>query len=251
MNDSNAEEVRSVDPRANTEKVILTGSEELDSRLGGGIPVPSLLLVEGEHGTGKSVLVQQIAFGALKSGYVVYYVTTESTVRDLLLQAKRLSLDLTDQFLVGKIKIYPIHMEGITWAEETSKLLLGVLSRFMSLTKDEWDVFVVDSFSVLAVYANLGSVLDFLTQAKTLVSEGKVIILTSHPEALREEFMIRARSICDGYFRLKITEVGGRFIKLMEVVKLRGALGPVDNSIAFDVDPAFGIKVLPLSIAKA
>jgi len=232
-------------------KLIPTGNEELDSRIGGGVPIPSLILIEGDHGTGKSVLVQQVTYGALKAGLTVNYITTESTVRELLQQAKRLSFDMTDWFLMGKLRIYPIHMEGVRWAEEVSKLLLSVVGRFMSLTKDEWDVFVVDSFSVLAVYANVGAVLDFLTQARTLVSEGKVVLLTIHPEALKEEIMVRARSICDGYVRLKMAEVGSRLIKVMEVIKLRGALGPVDNTIAFDVDPAFGIKVLPLSVARA
>jgi flagellar protein FlaH len=63
--------------------------------------------------------------------------------------------------------------------------------------------------------------------------------------------MIRARSVCDGYIRLRAFEIGGMLIMAMEVVKLRGALGPVDSVIAFDIDPAFGIKVLPLSLAKA
>jgi len=234
-----------------SKKVIATGNEELDSRIGGGIPIPSLILVEGDHGTGKSVLVQQITYGALRAGLIVNYITTESTIREMLLQAKRLSFDMTDWFLRGKLRVYPIHMEGVTWAEEISKLLLAVVSKFMNLTKDEWDVFIVDSFSVLAVYANVGAVLDFLTRARTMVSEGKVILLTVHPEALKEETMVRARSICDGYIKLKMSEVGSRLIKVMEIVKLRGALGPVDSTIAFDVDPAFGIKVLPLSVARA
>ena len=243
----------SVVKQGNVEKrnLIATGNEELDSRIGGGIPIPSLILIEGDHGTGKSVLVQQIAYGALKSGLVVNYITTESTIRELLLQAKRLSFDMTDWFLRGKLRIYPVHMEGISWAENVSKMLLAIVGKFMNLTKDEWDVFIVDSFSVLAVYADVSIVLDFLTQARTLVSEGKVLLLTAHPEALHEETMIRARSICDGYIRLKFAEVGSKLIKIMEIVKLRGALGAVDNTIAFDVDPAFGIKVIPLSVARA
>ncbi|RLG75874.1 MAG: flagellar accessory protein FlaH [Thermoprotei archaeon] len=232
-------------------KIITTGNEELDNRLGGGIPIPALLLIEGDHGTGKSVLVQQITYGALKEGLRVYYVTTESTVRELLFQAKRLSFDMTEPFLKGLLRIYPVHMEGVRWAKNVAKLLLPVVGKFMSLTKDEWDVFVVDSFSVLSVYADVSAILDILTQMRTLVSQGKVILLTLHPEALAEEVIVRARSMCDGYIRLKMYEVGGRLIKAMEIIKLRGALGPVDNTIAFDIDPAFGIKVIPLSLANA
>ncbi|RLG76101.1 MAG: flagellar accessory protein FlaH [Thermoprotei archaeon] len=232
-------------------KVISTGNEELDNRLGGGIPIPALILIEGDHGTGKSVLVQQITFGALKAGLRVYYITTESTVRELLFQAKRLSFDMTEPFLRGFLRIYPVHMEGVRWAKNVAKLLLPIVGKFMTLTENEWDVFVIDSFSVLSVYADVSAVLDILTQMRTLVSQDKVILLTVHPEALAEEVMVRARSVCDGYIRLKIYEVGGRLMKAMEIVKLRGALGPVDSTIAFEVDPAFGIKVIPLSLANA
>ncbi|MEM4827738.1 MAG: ATPase domain-containing protein, partial [Desulfurococcaceae archaeon] len=44
-------------------KVVSTGNEELDQKLAGGLPIPSLIVVEGEHGSGKTVLVQQFIYG--------------------------------------------------------------------------------------------------------------------------------------------------------------------------------------------
>jgi len=231
--------------------VLSTGNEELDMRLGGGIPVPNLLSIEGGHGTGKSLLAQQLAYGAAKAGKHVIYVTTESGVKELVMQTKKLSLDMTDEFLKGLIRIMPAHMEGVRWAKKVARDLLHVLGNYMARVKDEYDVFIVDSFSVLAVYTDASVVLDFLTRARTLVREGKLIILTIHPSVLPDEIMIRIRAISDSYIKLDFAEVGGRLIKVMKVVKLRGATGPVDSTIAFDVDPAFGIKVVPLAFAKA
>jgi len=231
--------------------VLPTGNEELDMRLGGGIPVPNLLSIEGDHGTGKSLLAQQLAYGATKAGKRVVYVTTESGVKELVMQTRKLSLDITDEFLKGLIRIMPAHMEGVRWARKVARDLLHVLGNYMARVKDEYDVFIVDSFSVLAVYADASVVLDFLTRARTLVREGKLIILTIHPSVLPDEIMIRIRAISDSYIKLDFAEVGGRLIKVMKVVKLRGAAGPVDSTIAFDVDPAFGIKVVPLALAKA
>ncbi|MCD6114140.1 MAG: flagellar accessory protein FlaH [Thermoprotei archaeon] len=231
--------------------VLPTGNEELDMRLGGGIPVPNLLSIEGDHGTGKSLLAQQLAYGAAKAGKHVVYVTTESGVKELVMQTRKLSLDMTDEFLKGLIRIMPAHMEGVRWARKVARDLLHVLGNYMARVKDEYDVFIVDSFSVLAVYADASVVLDFLTRARTLVREGKLIILTIHPSVLPDEIMIRIRAISDSYIKLDFAEVGGRLIKVMKVVKLRGAAGPVDSTIAFDVDPAFGIKVVPLALAKA
>ncbi len=231
--------------------VISTGNEELDMRLGGGIPVPNLLTIEGDHGTGKSLLAQQIAYGAIKSERRVTYVTTESGVKEFIMQTRKLSLDMTNEFLKGLIKIIPIHMEGVRWAKAIARHLLRVLANYMAKTIDEYDVFVIDSFSILAVYSDISSVLDFLTRARTIVREGKLIILTVHPHVLSDKIMIRIRAISDSYIKLDFAEVGGRLIKVMRVVKLRGATNPPDTSIAFDVDPSFGIKVIPLALAKA
>ena len=38
-----------------------TGNEEVDRQLGGGLPLPSLVLIEGDHGTGKSSVSAQFA----------------------------------------------------------------------------------------------------------------------------------------------------------------------------------------------
>ena len=48
--------------------IISAGKQEIDDKLGGGIPRSSLTLVEGLSDSGKSVLLQQICHGALKQG---------------------------------------------------------------------------------------------------------------------------------------------------------------------------------------
>lgn len=231
-------------------QAISTGNEELDARLGGGIPIPSLVMIEGDHGTGKSVIAQSVVYGALSQGLRVYYVTTESTVRDFILQTKRLNIDITDYFIRGKLNIFPLHLEGARWTKETATKMLPIIGRFAVATANNWDLFVVDSFSVLAVFASVEGVMDVLTRFKEVVSSGKVILLTIHPSSLSESAMIRMRAVCDGYIRLRLVDFGGRTFKVMEVVKFRGALGPVDSTIVFDIDPAFGIKIIPISLAK-
>jgi len=230
--------------------VITTGNEELDARLGGGIPIPMMLLIEGGHGSGKSVLALQVARGALLSGFRVMYVTTEATVQNFIEQARRVSLDVMRFYLLGKLRVYPLHIEGLKWSRETASRLLPLISSYLAGTYNTWDVVVLDSFSVLASYADLDMVLDFSTKLKILVSRGKLAILTVHTGALPESLMLRLRSMCDGLISLKSSEVGGISVKVMEVLKLRGARGPVDQVIAFDVDPAFGIKLLPITLAR-
>ena len=49
------------------QRFISTGSTEIDKKMGGGIPEGSLILIEGESNAGKSVVSQQLTFGALNS----------------------------------------------------------------------------------------------------------------------------------------------------------------------------------------
>ena len=61
---------------------------------------------------------------------------------------------------------------------------------------------------------------------------------------------IRIRSICDGHIIFYKKELSGRNVRLLEVAKLRGAYKSVNNVVTFEVDPVFGIKVLPFSQVK-
>ena len=49
-------------PEGKTSKIISTGNDELDKKIGGGIPLRSLTLVEGQPDAGKSVLTQQMVW---------------------------------------------------------------------------------------------------------------------------------------------------------------------------------------------
>lgn len=231
--------------------VMSTGNDELDSRLGGGIPIPSLVLIEGGHGTGKSAMVQQLVYGALRSGLRTVVVTTEVRVREFVNQSRNISLDVTAFFLKGLLRIIPLHIEGAKWSERYSALLLPALSAYMAYAAERYDLFVVDSLSHVAMYARPSFVLDFLSRSRRLVSRGKTLIYAIHPDALRPDLMSRARALADVYFTLESSGMGGKRVKVLNVVKIKGAPTSVSSSVVFDVDPAFGIKVIPLTLAKA
>jgi len=57
--------------------------------------------------------------------------------------------------------------------------------------------------------------------------------------------------MCDAHLRLRIETMGSKMIKILEVSKVRGADLKTGNIISFDVEPAWGIKVIPYSKARA
>ena len=82
-------------------QILSTGNSELDKKIADGLPLESLTLIEGENDTGKSVLTQQIIWGAMKQGFSVDLFTTESTTKSFLKQMESMSLDISEYFAWG------------------------------------------------------------------------------------------------------------------------------------------------------
>jgi DNA repair protein RadA/Sms len=80
-------------------KRILTGINEFDRTLGGGLMPGSLILIGGDPGIGKSTLVMQ---AAAKSNIETLYVTGEESVNQINLRANRLGIKAENVSLLAE-----------------------------------------------------------------------------------------------------------------------------------------------------
>ncbi|MBU4491245.1 MAG: flagellar accessory protein FlaH [Euryarchaeota archaeon] len=229
-----------------SEKILSSGSGEIDRKLGGGMPLGSLCMIEGDNDTGKSVLIQQIMWGGLNQGLSITCYTTENTVKSLIKQMESLSLDISEYFVVGRLKIFPIHSEGMKWAN--AKDILNTM--LVSMEKSKADVVMVDSLTVFVSHSNQNDVFDFFSACKHLCDKGKTILISAHRYAFDEETLIRIRSICDGHLELRMNEVGDMLIRTIRVAKIRGAQRSTGNIVSFEVVPEFGLRIIPLTMAR-
>lgn len=71
---------------------ILTGLEEFDLVLGGGIVPSSLILIGGDPGIGKSTLLTQVASLLSEKNFIVLYVSAEESPEQVKLRSERLNL---------------------------------------------------------------------------------------------------------------------------------------------------------------
>jgi len=229
--------------------ILTSGNSEIDKRLGGGIPLGTLTLIEGENDTGKSVLCQQFVYGALISGYTIAYYTTENTTKSLLKQMESLSLDISDFYAFGYTRIFPVHIEGVEWSTEQMRKILNLIANHMKSIKEE--IIIVDSLTMFTTYSTEDDVLEFLTRLKNLADNGKTILITLHQHAFKEDTLVRIRSACDCHLFLRKEQVGDRYICVLEVSKIRGARKTTGNIIYFEIHPGFGLKIIPVSEARA
>ena len=100
--------------------ILKLNNPELDRKMGG-LPLPSLTLVEGANDSGKTIILQQFTYGALTAKKKVLYITTEDTARGLLNNMERLNWKITDQYLTGKFRITAMNTMNMNWTEEVSK----------------------------------------------------------------------------------------------------------------------------------
>jgi len=227
-------------------RLVTTGNSEIDKKIGGGLPMSSLTLIEGQSDAGKSVLVQQFTWGTLHSGLRIDMYTTENTTASLFRQMRSLALEIDDFFIVGRINVYPV--PNSFTEEQSHHIFVKLLDH---VARSRADVVIVDSLTAFVTHASEAETLDFFSRAKELCDDGRSLILTMHSYASTEQLLTRLRSMCDAHLRLRVEEIGTQLVKVLEVSKVRGAAKSTGNIVSFDVEPHLGMRIIPVTKAKA
>ena len=230
-----------------TGEVISAGSDDIDRRIGGGIPYRTLMLIEGESASGKSTLAQQLVLGGLESGEKAAIYTTEQTVQSLVRQMMSLGLDVRDHFLLDRLQIYPVSVSPDSI--DSATLFQELTNHIKSQTACR--VIVIDSLTTFVSRVGGDRIQEFFARCKLLCDEGKVIICTVHFDAFDPSILTRVRSLCDAHLRLRVDKLGSQLQKTIEVAKIRGAEVPTGNISGFEVEPGLGIRIVPISKARA
>ncbi len=248
LEDEEPEEEIYEDEPEEEEPVLLTlGVMDIDKKLGGGIPLESLTLVEGDPESGKSVLMEQLAYYALRQQLTVSSFLAEMKPREFLDQMTSLGMDTMDYYLLRRLSLYPAHFRV---DQNEAEQLTGRLLKYLEKGADA-DVIMVDSVTPLLFHFDTRFVLSFLAQCKELAALGKTIVVTLHSYAINESLRLRAGSIVDAHLRLRIEELGKQVVRTLEVSKIRGAIKTIGNSVSFTVEPGIGLKTVPISKTKA
>lgn len=235
-----------------TNPFISSGNMELDAKMGGGIPVGALTLVEGPSGSGKSVLSQQMIWGALQNGFRVVLFTSENTVNSLMRQMQSIDLDVLDFLLLRKLRVFPIQLAKL--GEKAMPTLLDVLQRYTWICDNQlgnYDLIVIDSLtSVIQTDIDDSDLLGYFESCQSVCARNVTIINVLHAKNVSDQIMDVIRSMSDAHFRLRSEQDGQRMVKTIEVAKVRGANGSTGSIVGFDVEPGWGMRVIPISKAR-
>lgn len=198
---------------------ISSGSEQIDSVLGGGILPNSINLIFGRPGSGKTILCQQYVFHNATTGRPALYLSTVSEPLDKILHYGE-SLEFFDRAAVGS-RVFYVDLGKVL----NEKGLAGVLERVTALLRERRPgLVVIDSFKALRDYAE--GKRDFRAFLHELAGRFSVHQVTSFwvgEYEGAETIEAPEFAVADGIVALSMERTAEREVRVLQVLKLRGS----------------------------
>lgn len=210
-----------VDQRVSTadDRLVPSGSAEMDALLGGGLQVGTSLLITGPAGTGKSVLATQYACAAVTRGENVRFFMFDERLSTFRLRGEGLGLDVTTPVLDGRLCLQQIEPTELSPGEFAHAVMRAVEDDGVSMividsingylqSMPEERLLAIQVHELLSYLANKG-----VTCIMTLVQHG---IFGSPVDAAAE-----ISYLADAVVLLRYFEVSGAVRQAVSVVKKR------------------------------
>lgn len=199
-------------------RVVSSGSEGIDTMLGGGLSTGTSCLIVGPAGAGKTSLAMMYAHRAALRGDGAAVFLFEEAAESYLMQAAALGMDLREHIEAGRLSLVEIDNAVLSAGEFSS--------RVREVLRDDLVLVVIDSLSGYLragpreelLYAQLRDLVTFLDRRgvltlMTLAQMGAMGQILSSPLNLSEA--------ADAVVVLRYFEAAGRVRKAMSILKKR------------------------------
>ncbi len=213
--------------------------DSLANAMGARLPNRRLWMIQGEVGSGKSLVSQRLIFGLLENGSKVLVITTELTTRGWIEQMESIGYPVTDYIASGMLMVFSRF--GVIAETKEGVDLFDVLE---SDAVEKADVVVVDSASALIPEGMESSQhLATLQKLRKICSESRSLLLTVDPHEMDGKLLHKLRSSCEVLLDMNAGFVGGEIKRTIVVTRFLRAAGPVQASVGWRVEPYMGFIV--------
>lgn len=224
-----------------------TKDPQLNIKLGGGVPLEGLTLIEGATSTGKSVLCQQFAHTALLHGYGVAYFSNQHNAAGLVSQMASLGMDVSQFHRNGQLTVTAI--PNVDPSTDCTEALLDLTRQVGKEAAHSRFVFI-DVITSVTSCSQESAIISCFVQCKELGNSRNAIFIAAHPAGMSGDILNRLRSLSDCYFALRIEKSGTRVNNVLEVLKVGNAEYTTGNRVYFEIEPGMGVRVDPTSRIK-
>lgn len=198
---------------------VSTGSQALDSILGGGFPENSINILMGLPGTGKTILAEKVIFSNATPERPALYLSTVSEPLDKMLRYLQ-EFDYFDPDMIG---------DAIMYQDMSEVLREGGLSGFadavIGLLKEHCPSFIViDSFKALHAFSDSdGDFRRVLTRLMTALSSMATTSFLVGEYSNSEVSSLPEFAVADAVVELVLNKVGVKDARYLRVIKERGS----------------------------
>ena len=232
----------------------ITGIEELDIQLGGGVPIGSTVLVVGSSGSGKTILCLQFLFNGARQGERgIFFTVTEPLFK---LTKNMEMFDFYDKTLIesGMLNLIDLRIISERLGLDTEKYTVEDASALLDILRDIADELnvkrlVIDSITALCYRLQTPEMIrDFIFKlGSSLAAMNCTTLLTSEVPPRKFQYSQHGieEFIADGIVFLGDLERKGDLIRTLQIVKMRGTAHSRTKS-AMSISSKNGIELAPL-----
>lgn len=229
----------------------LTRRDELNRAFGGGLPKGSIVLVEGDHGVGKSTLAGRFAYGLTEQSHEVTYLSTERPVGPFLAQMRSLSYDMTRKLITRQL----LYLFGDLSVSDGDGDAPQLLSRLISSPRLwESDVAIIDTIGDVLRHdpafdgpsdqaGRRSAVQRLVSFLRGITRGGRTVVLAIHPSGLADETLASFRTSADVVLRLDAAPRNSRVDRRIDIERSVGMRHGIADSIPFFIRSGVGIVV--------
>jgi flagellar protein FlaH len=213
--------------------------DSLSNAMGARLPNRSLWMIQGEVGSGKSLISQRLIYGLLENGSKLLVITTELTTRGWIEQMESIGYPITEYIASGRLLVFSRF--GVIAESKKGVEIFDVLN---SDAVEKADVVVVDSASALMPNElDSAEQVSIIQKLRKICSDSRSLLLTVDPVEIDEKLLHKLRSTCEVLLDMRAGFVGGEIKRTIVVTRFLRAAGPVQATVGWRVEPYMGFIV--------
>ena len=213
--------------------------DSLSNAMGARMPNRSLWMIQGEVGSGKSLISQRLIYGLLENGSKLLVITTELTTRGWIEQMESIGYPITEYIASGRLLVFSRF--GVIAEAKKGVEIFDILN---SDAVEKADVVVVDSASALMPNGlDSSEQVAVIQKLRKICSDSRSLLLTVDPIEIDEKLLHKLRSTCEVLLDMKAGFVGGEIKRTIVVTRFLRAAGPVQATVGWRVEPYMGFIV--------
>jgi len=214
-------------------------TDSLADSMGSRLPNRSLYVVQGDVGSGKSLMGQRLSFGLAENNVKVLVITTELTTRGWIEQMESIGYGVTEFIRTGQLMVFS---RFGTIAEALPNI--GLQQVLDSEAVSKADIVIIDSASSLMPNdLDENGRFKMMQNLRRITSEGRSIMLCVDENEMDSKLLHTLRASSEVVLDMRTAMIGGDIKRNIVVTRYLRAAGPVQSSIGWRVEPSMGFIV--------